>query len=69
MVRSVHEGTLSKFSFSEGIENGVAGINWTLGLCRHHEFFFYGSYNALEETLNYLKSLKINSFPGGNVTD
>ena len=31
--------------------------------------FISGSYDALEETLNHMKSLKLKSYPGGNVTD
>ena len=31
--------------------------------------FLYGSYDALEETLNHMKSLKLKSSPGDNVTD
>ena len=31
--------------------------------------FFFDSYDALEETLNHMKSLKLKSYPGENVTD
>ena len=31
--------------------------------------FLYDSYDALEETLNHMKSLKLKSYPGENVTD
>ena len=31
--------------------------------------FFSDSYDALEETLNHMKSLKLKSYPGENVTD
>ena len=31
--------------------------------------FLYDSYDALEETLNHMKSLNLNSFLGDNVTD
>ena len=31
--------------------------------------FLSDSYDALEETLNHMKSLKLNSYPGENVTD
>ena len=31
--------------------------------------FLSDSYDALEETLNYMKSLKLKSYPGKNVTD
>ena len=31
--------------------------------------FLFDSYDALEETLNHMKSLKLKIYPGGNVTD
>ena len=31
--------------------------------------FLSNSYDALEETLNHMKSLKLKSYPGENVTD
>ena len=31
--------------------------------------FLSDSYDALEETLNHMKSLKLKSYPGENVTD
>ena len=31
--------------------------------------FFSGSYDALEETLNHIKSLKLKNYPGETVTD
>ena len=31
--------------------------------------FLYDSYDALEETLNHMKSFKLKSYPGENVTD
>ena len=31
--------------------------------------FLSDSYDALEETLNHMKSLKLESYPGENVTD
>ena len=31
--------------------------------------FISDSYDALEETLNHMKSLKLKSYPGENVTD
>ena len=31
--------------------------------------FLSDSYDALEETINHMKSLKIKSYPGENVTD
>ena len=31
--------------------------------------FFSDSYDAFEETLNHMKSLKLKSYPGDNVTD
>ena len=31
--------------------------------------FISDSYDALEETLNHMKSLKLKSYPGGDVTD
>ena len=31
--------------------------------------FFFDSYDALEETLNHMKSLKLKSYPGENVAD
>ena len=31
--------------------------------------FLSDSYDALEETLNHMKSLKLKSYPGENITD
>ena len=49
-----------KWSSSEGTDAGAADSNWTWGLCWHY-------YDYFEETLNHLKSIKLNSYPGDNV--
>ena len=66
MVRIVNEEHFLKLSSSEGTDTDTSDRNWTEVYVATIKTFIYYYYDSLEETLNHMKIIKLNRYPGDN---
>ena len=69
MVRSIPEEYFVKYSYSEGTQIGAADSNGTWVFVDTMTTFISIPFDALEDALTHIKSLKLKIYPGENVTD
>ena len=69
MVMRIPEENFVIWFSSEGTNIGATDSKQTRGLCCHHDYRFFVSYDYLQEILKHLKIIKIKCHRGENVAD